>query len=243
MHLQTACRRGRQDTPPPCRKPAVAPDVQDRVRLAQSASHIVRDHDDRHLLFFVEVAQGLIEILRGGGVETRDRLVQNEQAVRRAQGAREQHALLLSAGKLAVAAVLQLQHAELAHVHQRRALLRGGVEKVQPALVGKAREHDLAHRSGKIALRARLLRKVADGARALRGAVDRAGERRDQPEQAFHQRRLAAAVLAHHAEVIPRADGKRQMLEQRAVLVAEACVTACKQNIPVHHSKPPFKAS
>ncbi len=110
--------------------------------------------------------------------------------------------------------------------------LRGGVEKVQSALVGKAREHDLAHRSGKIALRARLLRKVADGARALRGAVDRTGERRDQPEQAFHQRRFAAAVLAHHAEVIPRADGKRQMLEQRAVFVAEACVTARKQNIP-----------
>ena len=175
----------------------------------------------------MEVGERAVQVLRGGRVEPRDRLIEDQQLPRRAQGAREQHALLLPAGELAVAAVLQLKNPELAEIHKRPRLLGGGIEEAAAARAQKAREHDLAHRRGEVLLRARLLRQIADGAAAQgRVELDAAPQGLDQSQQALKQRRLARAVFADDAEVFAAADLQIQVLPDGAPLIAQRDVPA-----------------
>lgn len=154
-------------------------------------------------------------------------------------GAREQHALLLPAGKLTVALALELEHTELAEVHQRLGFFLRRVEKARAA-VRKAREHDLRDRGGKVALRGRLLGQIPEPALALGGAVDLAGQRGQQTQKRAQQRRFAAAVFAHDAEIVPRADGEGEVLQERLVLVAERNVLAGEDDGRIVHAFSPF---
>lgn len=72
------------------------------------------------------------------------------------------------------------------------------------------------------------------------GAVDLAREGREKAEERAQQRRFAAAVLADDAEVVPRADGEGQVLQERFVLVAERDVLAREDDGRFIHSLSPF---
>ena len=74
--------------------------------IAQRGVNVVRDHDDGHAPALVQIAQRFVKVLHARGVKARDRLVEDEQVICRAQGARKQHALLLPARELAVTLVL-----------------------------------------------------------------------------------------------------------------------------------------
>ena len=84
-------------------------------------------HDDGHALLLIQIGQGLVEVLGGGGVQAGNGLVQNQQLTSGAQGPGQQHPLLLPAGEVPVAGVLQFQNAQLAQVHHGLGPLGRGV--------------------------------------------------------------------------------------------------------------------
>ena len=66
--------------------------------VAQGGVDVVRDHDNRDVIAEVHELDEVIQFPRRHGVETRDRLIEQQELARGAQGTREQHALLLAAG-------------------------------------------------------------------------------------------------------------------------------------------------
>ena len=110
-------------------KYAAASNVQNRPGTAQSGLEIMGYHDHGHAFLFIEVRKGLIEILGRCRIQAGNGLIQNQQLSGGAQGTGQQHPLLLTAGELPVALVLELQNAQLAHVHQGLGFLGRRVEK------------------------------------------------------------------------------------------------------------------
>ena len=164
----------------------------------------------------------MVHLVGGKGVEPRDGLVEQQQLSGGTQGAREQHALLLSARKLAVAVLGEVLDAELFHVALGQGALFPAVEGAQPHAVLAAREHDLAHRGREVALHLGLLRQIADLPRAQAvGKADRPADRRLQSQQRAHERGLAGAVFAHNAEIIPGVHLKTQPAQQPGVFIAQ----------------------
>ena len=67
--------------------------------IAQRGVNVVRNHDDGDVVAEVHKLDEVIQFPRRHGVKSRDRLVEQEELACGAQGAREQHALLLAAGE------------------------------------------------------------------------------------------------------------------------------------------------
>ena len=72
--------------------------VEDKVCIAQGVFHVVGHHDDGDALGLVEVGQCAVEILGGGGIQARHRLIQDQQLSGCAQGPGQEYPLLLAAG-------------------------------------------------------------------------------------------------------------------------------------------------
>ena len=217
--------------------------VQNMVGVAQGAAYIVCHRHDGDALLLVQVFQRAVQLLSRRRVQPRHRLVQDQQFPGGAQGTRQQHPLLLPAGQLPVAPVLQLQHAQLAHVHQRGGLLLRRVEKPHAPAAEKAAAHYLRHRGGKVLLRLCLLGQIADGSAPQgRGAHDLAGQGLQQAQQTFHQRGFAAAVLAH---IVAAVHLKAQVLPHRLALIAQRRVPAVQQYafLLFHQDSPSFSAA
>ena len=156
--------------------------MQHRSGAAEGGFEIVGHHDDGCALFLVEVGQRLVEVLGGGGVQAGDGFIQDQQGTGGAQGPGQQHPLLLTAGEVPVALVLELQDAQLAHVHEGRGFLGGGVEKAHALAVEAAREDHLPHGGGEVPLGPGLLGQIPQAPLPqLRGAPDLTGEGLDQP--------------------------------------------------------------
>ena len=130
--------------------------------VAQGGVDVVRDHDNRDVIAEVHELDEVIQFPRRHGVETRDRLIEQQELARGAQGAREQHALLLAAGERLIAVVRQILDAHALHVLLRAGAVGPRIEWAAVHLVDAARAHDLRHACGKVALELRLLRQIAD---------------------------------------------------------------------------------
>ena len=156
--------------------------MQDAVGIAERRVHVVRDHDDGHPVLDRQMLDRGVQLLGHQRVKPGGRLVEQQHLARGTERTAEQHALLLSARERAVILFGKGRHAEQVHVGARRRLLRTAVKGQKPRSADAARQHDLAHACGKVALRARLLRHVADAA--------------DRPGVDLH----AARVGRRHAE-------------------------------------------
>ena len=187
-------------------------DMQYPAGTFQGGLEVMGHHHHRHALLAVEVGQKLIKVLGGGRVQTGDRLVQDQKAPGGAQRPGQQCPLLLAAGEIPVALVLELQDAELSHIHQGLGLLGGGVEKPEALAVEAPGQDHLIHRGRKVPLGLRLLGQVSDGALLqLRRAEDLARLGRQQSQQPPQQRGFARAVVSHDAKVVSGPDGEIQM--------------------------------
>ncbi len=150
--------------------------VQDLSRALEGGAEVVCDHDDGHALPAVQIAEGLVQVLGGGGVQARDGFVQNQQPPCGAEGPGQKDPLLLPAGEVPVALVLQLQNAQLSQVHQGLGLLGGGVEKAEAFAVQAPGENDLQDGGGEVLLGPGLLGEVANrAALQLRRTADLPG--------------------------------------------------------------------
>ena len=173
---------------------------QDRQPIAerQRLGAVVRDHDGRHAGLFQQVAQLAAQRLAGGGVQRRERLVEQEQAGPRRQRPGQGHALLLAAGELGRPAPQQRAHAEpLGQLPHPGGPLRSR-QPVEPvAEVGRHRQvreervllEEQSHPAG--------LRRHVDAARpvepGLLAEADEAGVGAIQPGQRAQHRGLAGA--------------------------------------------------
>ena len=99
------------------------------IRIINGRVQIMRDHYDRNALLAVQAADYIIKLRRGDGIKSRYGLVEQQQLFRRAKGARQQHALLLAAGKLAVAGAPDPCYAELFHIFFRAKLIPPAVKR------------------------------------------------------------------------------------------------------------------
>ena len=140
---------------------------------------------------------------------------------RRAQGPRQQHPLLLTPGKIAVAAVRKIRDLHALHVLDDKSPVFFAIEGPEAIARLAAGQHDLPYGCGEIPLHLGLLGQVADlaGGKA-RPPDDLTVPGRDEPEKGAHQRGLAGAVFAHDAEIIPLVDGKVEPGQDLLVLVA-----------------------
>ena len=196
-------------------------------------------HDNGHALLLIQIGQGLIEILGGGGVQPGDGFIQNQQLPCGAQRPRQQHPLLLTAGEIPVAGVLQFQNAQLTQIHHGLRPLGRGVEKVQSLSVQTAGENHLQHRGGKVPLGAGLLGQVADSAVPQRLRVfNNAGLRLKQPQKPPHQGGLAGAVVTHHAEIVSLGNGEIQAGEDGSALISQRHIPADDQFVILHGVPP-----
>ena len=193
--------------------------------VAQGGVDVVRDHDDCDVIAEVHELDEVIQFPRRHGVEPRDRLVEQQELARGAQGAREQHALLLAAGERLIAVVRQILDAHALHVLLRAGAVGPRIEWAAVHLVDAARAHDLRHACGKVALELRLLRQIADlVAHEPVSERDAALLRRFEPEQALDECGLAGTVFADHAQQIAARDREVHVAQHRLPVVAEADV-------------------
>ena len=184
------------------------------------------DHEDRHAAA-VEFADEVIELLRRHGVEPRDGLVEQQELIRRTERPGKQHALLLAAGKLAVAAVGQVGNVHARHRVLRARLVGFGIERVEALARLTAGEHNLAHGGRKIALHGRLLRQPAEILPAQPLAEgDGTRKRRLQAEERAHERALARAVFTDDAEIVARVDLKIEIPDEHVPVIAEGEIPA-----------------
>ena len=193
--------------------------------VAEGGVDVVRDHDDRDVIAEVHELDEVIQFPRRHGVEARDRLIEQQELARGAQGARKQHALLLAAGERLIAVVRQILDAHALHVLLCAGAVGPRVKRAAMHLVDAARAHDLRHARGKVALELRLLRQIADlVAHEPVAERDAALLRRLEPEQALDERGLAGAVFADHTQQIAARDREVHIAQHRLPVVAEADV-------------------
>ena len=134
----------------------------------------------------------------------------------------QQHPLLLPAGQFPVTPPGQVGGPHLVQQAGGFGLLRPGVEGPQPAPALKPGQHDLPHQGGKIPLQVGLLgqipqlppgQPVPEPHRPAHGRL--------QAQQRLHQGGLAAAVLSHDAQAVPRLHRKGKPPHHRPALIAQ----------------------
>ena len=151
----------------------------------------------------VESTDQAVELLGGARIQAGHRLIQQQQRIRSTQCARQQHALLLTAGERAVGLLAQVFDVQQRHLLVGLALEVLSIEEARTQLVDAAREHDLLHGGRKIPLHRRLLGQIADLVALQAVAVaHRSGAGVHQAQHGAHQRGLAGAVLADENHVV-----------------------------------------
>ena len=123
------------------------------------------------------MADHRIEILGGCRVKSRDRLVQDQELIRSAEGPRDQGTLFLSAGEIPVAALFEIRDSELFHIDCRKLPLFHRVKRSVSTLSKAAGDHDLLYRRREILLGRGLLREISDSgpSQLVRQRQDTAG--------------------------------------------------------------------
>ena len=119
------------------------------------------DHDDGDALP-VKLGDDFIHLRRCFGVQTGDRLIQQQAFPGGAQCPGQEHPLLLPAGEIPVAFSGELCHAHPLQILRCQRFFRFGVEGPQAAPALEARKHDLLHGCGEIPLHLGLLGQIAD---------------------------------------------------------------------------------
>ncbi len=201
-HAEEACN-GRRDRPLEQLARLVmlddAPLQHQRDALAQfgGLGAVVRDDDRRELSLALESDEELPQLRAAVGIHRRQRLVQQEQCGVGAEGAGERHALLLSAGEPADAAVGEADEPDVVEAGAGACAALAARDAR-----GAERERDvLGH--VEVRQKSRLLEDDRDatlvgrnvGKRAAASA-DHAGVERGQPGDRAQQRRLARARRA-----------------------------------------------
>ena len=217
-------------------------DVQDAFRVPEGGAKIVGNHDHGHALLLIQIVQGFVKVLGGGGVQPGDGLVQNQKPAGGAEGPGQKHPLLLAAGEVPVALASQFQGPQLPQVHQRLGPLGGGVEEPQPLPVQKAGEDHLLHRGGEVPLGLGLLGEVAHRPPLqLRRPLNASRQRRQETQKSPEQGGFPGAVVPHDAEIVPAPDPEVQMTQDALPLVAQGQVPADNQIGTLHYSPPGFR--
>ena len=172
-----------------------------------------------------------VHILHCHRVKTCNRLVQQQQFARRAECPRQQDALLLSAGQLAVTALRQRRDAEPSHGVRRQPLLpppEKGAESKPPQT---ARQHDFPHRGGEIPLGRRLLREVPDAGCVYRSCnFQTAARQRMQSQYCFHECAFSRSVLADNAEILSIGHREMDTFQYGVSLIAQRNVSCPDQH-------------
>ena len=200
----------------------------------------MRNHNNGHAVLNRQVLDRGVQFLGHQRVKPGGRLVEQQHLARGAERAAEQHALLLSARERAVILLCKGRHTEHVHVGARRRLLCAAVEGQKPGSADAAREHDLAHACGKVALRARLLRHIADAACRAGVCFHAARVGRGHAEDGLHQRGFARAVFADDGEKFALVHGKAHIVQRQCPLVADGQIFADDH---IHQSSTSFKTS
>ena len=120
------------------------------------------DHENGDAVLVVQAGDELVKLRRGLGVKPRSWLIQQQHGAGGAQGAGQQDALLLTAGKFPVAAPGQGRDVQLFQGMFRQLLLRPAVKGASAAAPLAAGEHDLPYRGWEVLLDLGLLRQIAD---------------------------------------------------------------------------------
>ncbi len=179
------------------------------------ALHVVARHEQRPPLG-AQLVEDAVDQRRAGGVDARERLVEQKHARVLDQRAGEERALALAARQLA--------EANARGVGEAHALERGCgsvsfcAARRQPPAAGRERAHQRHVERGHREVEARAL-----GLGHVRGAaaeLDAAGRGLQLAKEHAKQRRLAAAVRAQHADRLAGARLERDVLEHRHAAVA-----------------------
>lgn len=216
-------------------------EVQDVRGVAHRRVDIVGHHDDGDVVAEVHKLDEIIQLPRRDRVEAGHRLVEQQELLRGAQGARQQHALLLPARQLLIAPVPQLLDAHALHVPVGAGAVLRVVVQAAAQGIEAAGEHDLPDAGRKIPLDLGLLRQVADlGALQAVAEADRPLLRGLEAQKPLDQRGLAGAVLADHAEIIPRVQREVHALQHGRAVIGKAQVFTLQNG---HQPSASFSAS
>ena len=189
--------------------------------IANRSLNVMGDHQDGDALLSVQRFDQMVHLRSHLWVKSGNRLVQKQHFPGSTEGARQKDALLLTAGKLPVAAFCQRFDLHFAHGILRKLLFFTTVKRTQTAAALAARQHDLLHRRRKISLPDGLLGQIADLVLAQTIAhLDLPGNGLLQTEQRFHQGAFARTVFSDHAKIVPCVDLKVQRIQNGLSLIA-----------------------
>ena len=154
-------------------------------------------------------------------VKTGNRLVQKQHFPGSAEGARQQDALLLTAGKLPVTAFCQRSDLHFVHGILRKLLFLSTVKWAESTTALATRQHDFLHRRWKIPLHDGLLRQIADLVPAQAIAyLDLPGNGLLQTEQRFHQGTFSCTVFTNYTKIVACVNLKVQRIQNGLSLIA-----------------------
>jgi len=121
----------------------------------------VRNHNNRHSVLVTKVTHRCIKLFGNQWVKPCSGLVQKKHLVGGAKCTRKQNSLLLTARKRAITLLRNGRNAEQLHVAPRPCLCCAGVKRDKSDRADISGKHHLINACGKVALRARLLRKIS----------------------------------------------------------------------------------
>jgi hypothetical protein len=207
------------------RRHPAAGHVHDAVHHRQQRVHVVRGEQHRDVFRAGQAGQELDDALRAGDVQVGERLVEQQQFRVADQRVRDHHALLLAAGQLADPRV---------RVGAGADGVEHGVDPV-PAVPGReaeaelvavdAERHHVPDPQWHVRLDQQLLRDVSD----VRVQCPGPGRHRLEAEDEAQQGGLARAVRPDQPGELARADGERDIVEDRAAAEADADVGEVEQ--------------
>ncbi len=186
-----------------------APEIEHPVQRMQQRVEFVRAEQHRDAEALLQLARERHDLALVVRVEADERLVQQQQLGPPEQRLGQQQPLPLAARDLRQGTAGEGGRADLIERPLDLAAVVRGSGTAGPSDARRSRCHEVASAEAKRG-RAAGLRHVADRRIAARGRgpehPDHAGARRHEPEDRAHQRRLARAVRAEHADelVAPR---------------------------------------
>ena len=175
----------------------------------------------------MQVLDDVIHIGGDNGIKAGHRLVEKQELLRGAQRARQQDALLLTAGEVAVAALSEVGDSHALHIPRRQFLFLPIIERPPSHAPLAAGQDDFPHGGRKIPLHVGLLGQVADFPLPQTfSEYDVPGKRRVKSQKRLHQRGFARAVFADDAEIHSGLHGEGQIFDDGLSPIAEGKVFA-----------------
>jgi hypothetical protein len=195
----------------------------EQQRFREMLAHLIEivERGNHGAAFAMPAADEAQEIVDRLGIDSTERLVEQDDGRVLQQQAREQHALELSARESANTAVAQVLQAERGERFKDRKV----APAVQPApssdLVPETHGNGVEHRDGEAAVDVDLLRQVGDVAPLQPIEAKAARQRLELPDNALEQGRLACAVRPDEREQIATVNLAGDVVHGRVAVVAE----------------------